>query len=86
MKNKSKLKIVIIVLGIIFAFLTFSNFKFSDDKGNNDGTREIRNDADLKSPEESGFWPNCPRVHIKNDNWSETALDWIQVNSGTFRI
>ena len=83
MKNKSKLKIVIIVLGIIFAFLTFSNFKFIDDKGNSDGTREIRNDADLKSPEESGFWPNCPRVHIKNDNWSETALDWIQVNSGT---
>ena len=83
MKNKSKIKTIIIILGIIFALSTIGNLKIISDQGDNKGTMEIRNETNFNSLKRSGFWANCPSIHIKNDNWSETALDWIQVNSGT---
>ncbi|MFW9867580.1 MAG: nitrous oxide reductase family maturation protein NosD [Candidatus Thorarchaeota archaeon] len=83
MKSKCKLKIIILTLGLIFAFLIGSKIYIIEDKEYSDGTRETRKEVDFISPKNSAFWPNCPRIHIKNDNWSETTLDWIQVNSGT---
>jgi len=39
MKNKSKIKTIIIVLGIILALSTIGNLKIISDQGDNEGTR-----------------------------------------------
>ena len=49
----------------------------------------IRPENNLKSPyhdsklKTAAFWPNCPQIHITNDNWSETSFPWIQLGMGT---
>ncbi|MFX1499855.1 MAG: NosD domain-containing protein [Promethearchaeota archaeon] len=35
-------------------------------------------------PKKSGYWPNCHRIYINNDNWSATPLPWIQNRTGTW--
>ncbi|MFX1570683.1 MAG: NosD domain-containing protein [Promethearchaeota archaeon] len=36
----------------------------------------------LENLKKSGYWLNCPRIHINNDNWSATPLPWIQNRTG----
>ena len=84
MRNKSKLKIILIALGIVFAFSSINNYNIIDDQNDNNTNIEIREVTNLKNPKISGFWPNCPRIHIQNDNWSETDLEWIQNQTGTY--
>ena len=82
MKNRIKINTILIVLGVIFAFMNINYSSFFAIKEKNVKVRE-KEGNNLKGPNLSGSWPNCPRIHIKDDNWSMTELDWIQVNAGT---
>ena len=82
MLNKIKVKTIITVLGIIFISISINYGRFFVIKEENIKIRE-KGGKNLKNPKISGSWPNCPCLHIKDDNWSMTDLDWIQVNNGT---
>ncbi|MFX1395152.1 MAG: right-handed parallel beta-helix repeat-containing protein [Promethearchaeota archaeon] len=70
MKSKQKVKIIIVVLGLVFAMSTISNYNFSDDQGNNDGISvEIRDETNLNSPKKSGAYTES-FIHI-DGNWSD---------------
>ncbi|UCD00797.1 MAG: right-handed parallel beta-helix repeat-containing protein [Promethearchaeota archaeon] len=80
MRNKSNIKIIILALGIFIAVVGITNYSIFNDQ---DGTVENRGKSSLKIPKISEFWPNCPPIHIQNDNWSATPLPWIQIGLGT---
>ncbi|MFX1399468.1 MAG: NosD domain-containing protein [Promethearchaeota archaeon] len=70
MKSKQKAKIIIAVLGIVFAMSAISNYNFSDDQdNNNDGGVEIQDDISLKRPRKSGTYTES-FIHI-DGNWSD---------------
>jgi len=73
MRNKSKLKITIIVIGIVFAFLSIKNYNVFNDQ---DGTIEIGDETNLRKLKRSGYWTTT-FIHI-DGNWSATAsaYDW----------
>ena len=73
MKNRNKLKLII--LGIVFAFFSFTNYNFY--YGQN-GNLEVRGKNNSKIPRKSGYWPNCPPIFISNDNWATVSLPWVQ--------
>lgn len=75
MKNKSKTKIFILILGISFTLSTISIFSIIDDLGNNEGIKEIRDEINLKSLKLSGAYIES-FIHI-DGNWSATtSYDW----------
>ncbi|MFX0060420.1 MAG: NosD domain-containing protein, partial [Candidatus Heimdallarchaeota archaeon] len=76
MRNKSKLKIIITIFGIIFAFLTISNLNLVDNSFNNDGTAENQDESHSRNPKISGYW-TTNFIHV-DGNWSDTATvyDW----------
>ena len=75
MRKNSKIKIMIIVLGVLFALSTISSFNISDDPEINDKGIEIRDEMNLKSPKKSGYW-TLDFIHI-DDNWTDALLeDW----------
>ena len=76
MRNKSKLKIIILVLGIVFALSPINSFKIISDQGENEGTTENRDETNFKRLKSSGYW-STNFIHI-DGNWSETATtyDW----------
>ncbi len=75
MKNKRKLKISIITLGIVFAFLSINNYNIFNEQ---DGILEIQDENKLKSLKKSAGYPES-FIHIDGsipDNWSNTALNY----------
>lgn len=76
MKSKSKLKIGIITLGIVFACLSINNYYIFNDQRENDETIKFRDESNLKRPKSSGYW-TTNFIHI-DGNWSETeaTYDW----------
>jgi parallel beta-helix repeat protein len=75
MRNNSKTKIFIIILGISFTLSTISIFSITDDLGNNEGIKEIRDETNLKSLKLSGAYIES-FIHI-DGNWSATtSYDW----------
>lgn len=81
MRNQTKK--IIIALVIITAFLSVKNYITFNNQVNTKEVKENHQKDNFGNLKKSGFWPNCSRIHIKNDNWSESSIDWIQVNSGT---
>ncbi|MFX1478165.1 MAG: right-handed parallel beta-helix repeat-containing protein [Promethearchaeota archaeon] len=81
MRNKTKR--VIIALLIIIAFLSIKNYITFNDQGNMRNLTKVQEKNNFENLMRSEFWPNCSRIHIKNDNWTEKSFDWIQINSGT---
>lgn len=78
MRDKCKIKIIIIILGIVFSFLSIINYNIIDDRGNNEGTIEIRDETNLKNLKKSGS-DSESFIHIDGsipDNWSDTATDY----------
>ncbi|MFX1392585.1 MAG: NosD domain-containing protein [Promethearchaeota archaeon] len=69
MRKNGKKKVIILVLGIIFAILNTSNRNFSEIQGNNDGSVEIRDKTKLKTPRISGAFTES-FIHI-DGNWSD---------------
>jgi len=75
MKTKTKLNLLIITLGIIFALSTISNNNFNENQRINGGTSQIQDDTNLNNPKISrSFWNNFSFIHI-DGNWS-TAADY----------
>ncbi|MFX1346449.1 MAG: right-handed parallel beta-helix repeat-containing protein [Promethearchaeota archaeon] len=81
MRNKTHR--IIIALVIIIAILSVKNYIIFNDQENMKEVMKNNQKDNFRNLKKSGFWPNCSRIHIKNDNWSESSLDWIQVNNGT---
>jgi len=80
MRNKRRIKIIIIILGIVFALLHISNFNILHVQRENDGTIENRDEVKLKNLKKSGAYSES-FIHIDGsipDNWSDTAstYDW----------
>jgi len=71
MRNKTKIKISIVVLGIVLAFLSINNYFIFKDQGENNGALEIQDEINLKNPKKSGDW-NLQFIHI-DGNWSHTV-------------
>ncbi len=84
MKSNLKKIVIIVMLGMIFAISFISNYNFIDYQNKNEITVEIRDETNTNNLKISGYWPTCPRIHIKNDNWSAIDLDWIQNSTGTY--
>ena len=85
MKNKCKIKITIIVLGVIFTLSTISSFNIIGDQGNNDGTIEIQDETNLRSPKLSVTYIES-FIHI-DDNWTETLVKpWCTFVNGLYVI
>ena len=74
MRNKDKLKIIIFVLGILFALSLTSNYNFINDQGKNEGFKENRNGHNLKRLKESGYW-STNFIHV-DGNWSHTVSNY----------
>ena len=74
MRNKSKSKIIIFVLGILFSFSTISNYNLIGDHNKNEETIEHRDETNFTRLKESGGY-NEPFIHIDGSipgNWSAT--------------
>ncbi len=85
MRNKNKIKMTIIVFGMIFAVSTISNFNIIDDQGNNDGTIEIQYETNLKSLKLSVTYIES-FIHI-DGNWTETLIKpWCTFVNGFYVI
>ena len=69
MKKKSELKLLILILGILFALSTINNYNFSDDQENIKCIVEIQEVIDLKHPKNSGAYFES-FIHI-DGNWSD---------------
>ena len=84
MKKITKIKTIIIAIGIIFTFLIFININFNYYQGKNYGILESNNNHILKK---AGFWEIGP-IEIDDDdptkNWliTEATYDWCS-GSGT---
>ncbi len=74
MKNKSKLRLTLIIIGIVFTLSTISNFNIINDHGENDRTTEIRDERNFKSLKSSGYW-NLDFIHV-DYNWTFTSIDY----------
>ncbi|MFX1280300.1 MAG: nitrous oxide reductase family maturation protein NosD [Promethearchaeota archaeon] len=72
---KNKINIILLALGVVFAFFSISNYSIHY-QGNNNGTIEIRDETNLKKPIQSSYW-HINFIHI-DGNWSETetTYDW----------
>ncbi len=70
------------LIGIIFTVSILGHFGGGlSDSFKIKGINITKNEREsLKS---SGFWPNCPQIHIFNDNWTQNPLDWIQTTAET---
>ncbi|MHA1750605.1 MAG: right-handed parallel beta-helix repeat-containing protein [Promethearchaeota archaeon] len=88
MRLKSSLNLFLVFSIISILFLSF----FSEtDLAGIYSTSKIQSDDEAfkeRTPEENkiklaGFWDDVAFIHVKNDNWSETSLPWIQVGVGT---
>jgi len=86
MKNKSKIKIFIVILGLIFAFLSISNYNIFNEQ---DGTIEIRNEGNFKRLKKSGGYVES-FIHIDGSipgNWSATtSYGWCYIDNGVYVI
>lgn len=71
MRNKTKIKISIVVLGIVLAFLSINNYFILNDQGENNGALEVQDEINFKNPKKSGDW-NLQFIHI-DGNWSHTV-------------
>ena len=72
----------IFLLGVIFLVSSLAIINISK---NNDKLEDLTssNKRSEKMPEISGFWsPNF--IHISNDNWSASDVEWIQNATGTW--
>ena len=80
MRNKDKLKLIILVIGMIFALSVMSSYSIMDDQGKNDGALENRDDPNFKRLKKSGFW-STNFIHI-DGNWSHTVgnYSWCSGN------
>ena len=85
MKKKNKILTFSLVLLIIFS-LSILNTRIynTQERENEEQGTKVEESTKLNLPKSSDFWPNCPRIHIYNDNWSATDLDWIQNRTGTY--
>ncbi len=72
MKNKSNIRRITLVLGIIFAFLSISSYNIFIDQGENDRNIGIRDEINLISPKNSYIEPF---IHI-DGNWSDTVTTY----------
>jgi len=68
MRNKSKIKKLVIILGLIFALLPSNSFTLFNDQGGIEITIE---NQDLNPPRISGYW-TTNFIHV-DGNWSYTA-------------
>ena len=80
MRSKQKATIILMVLGIVFTLSAISNYNISSDQVNNDGSVEIRDETNLKSPKKSATFSES-FIHIDGsipDNWSltESTYGW----------
>ncbi len=90
MKSKQKAKIILLVLGIAFALLIVSNYNFGDDSLNNNGSVEIQDEINLKSPKRSATYTES-FIHIDGsipNNWTWTAgnYSWCYYRNGYYII
>lgn len=80
MKNKSKTKIFIVTIGLIFAFLSISNYIFFNEQGE---IIEIQDENNFKILKTSGGFSES-FIHIDGSipgNWSATtSYDWCSGN------
>ncbi|MBY9016027.1 MAG: right-handed parallel beta-helix repeat-containing protein [Candidatus Lokiarchaeota archaeon] len=71
MRNKFKIKIILLTFGLIFTIFGTNNYNFFNFQGENDGTIENREGTDLKTPKSSGYWATN-FIHV-DGNWSYTV-------------
>ncbi|MFW9990189.1 MAG: NosD domain-containing protein, partial [Candidatus Odinarchaeota archaeon] len=79
MKQKKKIEVLLILVFVISSSL-FLGGEFWNNFITKENLQSPNNDSNLKSAD---FWPNCPSIHIINDNWSAMDFDWIQNRTGT---
>ncbi|MFX1371843.1 MAG: NosD domain-containing protein [Promethearchaeota archaeon] len=77
-EKKKKIEVLLILVFIFssYSFLRGDFWNYFTAEKNFESTN---NDSKLKTAD---FWPNCPPIHIANDNWSDADLDWIQNRTG----
>ncbi len=68
MKSEKKIKVIILVLGMIIAVSTISNYNFSNDQETIIDNIEIQDKTNLKIPKKSGVYTES-FIHI-DDNWT----------------
>ncbi|MFX0134570.1 MAG: NosD domain-containing protein [Candidatus Hodarchaeota archaeon] len=83
MKKKSKILTLSLVLIGIFSVSILNTQLYSTRQDNYENNMNEQESTKMNAPKSSDFWPNCPRIHIYKDNWSETDLGWIQNRTGT---
>ncbi|MEE9376708.1 MAG: NosD domain-containing protein [Candidatus Lokiarchaeia archaeon] len=71
MRDKRKIKIIIITLAIAFALLSVNSYNIVNEQGNNGAINEIQDESNLKSPSKSGSYSEL-FIHI-DGNWSHTV-------------
>ncbi len=82
MKFKTTHLTILITLGFLFCLMIINNNNFFADIEINERKSANITERNFKNPNTSGHW-KTNHIHILNDNWSATALDWIQVGAGT---
>jgi len=76
MRKNSKVKLMIVVLGVIFALSSISSFNINDDPEVADCKLEIRGEVNLETLKTSDWWNNFTFIHI-DGNWSTAAgYEW----------
>ena len=72
MKNKNRIIMLIITLGLIFVISNSNLGNFSNNREMTNGSKEIQEESNLKNPKTSGWWNNFSFIHI-DGNWSIAA-------------
>ncbi|MFX1477534.1 MAG: hypothetical protein ACFFCI_05340, partial [Promethearchaeota archaeon] len=80
MRNKNKLEIVIIVLGIVFVLSSVNHYNIGCVQENSN----VQYEGNIKTPRSSGYW-SVNFIHV-DGNWSETVTvyDWCS-GDGSWR-
>ncbi len=80
MINHTKSSLLLIIFSL-FLLQCLTGFNFIDDLDS--ATDETISADKFPKVKDSNSW-TAPFIHIKNDNWSATPMEWIRVKSGTY--
>jgi parallel beta-helix repeat protein len=77
-RNRRLFISVFLTILALFVFNQISYFEYNN--------QNVFNDKIEETPKISKYWneEEVHFIHIRNDNWSETDLDWIQNKTGTW--
>ncbi|MFX1392928.1 MAG: nitrous oxide reductase family maturation protein NosD [Promethearchaeota archaeon] len=90
MRNKSKIKSIILTLGILFTLITINSNDIINEQNNKNESEVIQDEFPLKIPKKSGAYTES-FIHIDgsiSNNWSDTAdtYDWCYYENGYYII